>query len=352
MVFLYTDEASRILSSSNLCKSLKVVAKPSSMAVSVLMERRGENFEPNGQTQLAVSTKKVATKDLKYMSSVLVKKQLNVLSMCDQKKDSVLRRHFATKSVEKSIEQCVRECGPMESNDDQSSEGKLITEKRVPPSTTLVVRKDFQSAPISDFEKDVRNCVETYASQFRRMCLLKELNTKSFDTYHEEVEVTEDQDRTLLERIATMDTEFEYKMSSSVEVPSQQENHHIANETTGSTEGGSSASTPTRLTKEEDQLAIREVFNSEELQQTFSLVERLNKIANTAKALQSELEDRPVREETPSARVQLTQVQVADRKDARDWLLDTAIEKAIKKLPEGSDGKRVHHLVQAFESIK
>jgi hypothetical protein len=55
------------------------------------------------------------------------------------------------------------------------------------------------------------------------------------------------------------------------------------------------------FTKEEDQLAIREVFNSEELQQTFSLVERLNKIANTAKALQSELEDRPVREEAPSA---------------------------------------------------
>jgi hypothetical protein len=110
-----------------------------------------------------------------------------------------------------------------------------------------MVRKDLRAAPISDFEKDVRNCAETYGSQFRRMCLLKELNTKSFDTYHEEVEVTEDQDRKLLERVAKMDTEFEYEMSSSVEVPSQQENHHIADETTGSTEGGSSASTPTRL---------------------------------------------------------------------------------------------------------
>ena len=354
MVFLYTGEIGRI-TSSYLSNPLEVVPAPSRMAVPVLKQRRGETFEPIGQAQIAVSTKNVAAKDLKYMSSILVQKQLNILSICSQNKDLVLGRHpFTTMPAENVIEQRVGEHGPMESTDNQSSERKEIMEKQVEcgaPLTTLTVRKDPRAVPILNFEKVVRKCAETYASQFRRMCLLKELNTKSFDTYHEEVETTEDRDKKLLERVAKMDTQFEFKMSSSAEILSQCENDHIANETAGSARDGSSTSPPNRLFREDDQLAIRQVFKLEELQQTFSLVERLNKIANTAKALQSELDVHPVREGKLAARVQLSQVQVGDRKDARDWLVNTAIEKAINKLPDEGEGRRVRHLVQAFESI-
>ncbi|KAG0567372.1 hypothetical protein KC19_7G130200 [Ceratodon purpureus] len=346
-----TDEVGRI-SSSNLRKTLEVDASPSSMAVSVLKERRGENFQPNWQTQIVVPTKTVAAKDLKYMRSILVQKQLNVLSVCDQKKALVLKNQSATRLAEKSIEQRVYEGRTLDSNYDQPSEGNVITEKR--EATTLMVRKELRAISVSDFEKNVHKCAETYASQFRRMCLLKELNCllkKPFDAYHEAVETTEDPDRKLLEHLARMDIEPEFKMPSSVDVPSQHENGQIADETASSAGFGSSTSVPTRLPEEVDQLAIDEAFNLEELQQTSSLVERLNKIANTAKTLQLELEDHPVREGTPTARV-LTHVQVVDRKDARDWLLDTAIEKAINNLPGEGDGRRVRHLVQAFESIK
>lgn len=321
----------------------------------MLTERRSENFESNCETQIAISTKNVAAEDRTYRSSIVVQNQLNFLGMRNQRKDLVLRRHLTPKSAEESIEQRVCASGSLKFDEGQSTQRNIVMEKQEEcgvPLTTLMARKDLRAVPILDFEKDVRKCAETYASQFRRMCRLKELNTKPCDTSHQDLEITEDQDKKLLERVAEMDTQFEYKMSSSAEAPFQRNDDHIADETAGNAGEGSSTCTSNRLSKDEDQLAISEVFNLEGLQQTFSLVERLNKIANTAKVLQSELEDYPVCEGTPTARVQLTQVQVNDRKDARDWLLDTAIEKAIKKLPGESDGGRVRHLVQVFESIK
>lgn len=56
--------------------------------------------------------------------------------------------------------------------------------------------------------------------------------------------------------------------------------------------------------------------------------------------------------EAAAAKVRLIKAQGVGKKEARDWLLDTAIERAVNSMPQKTDVGRVRHLVQAFESIK
>lgn len=210
--------------------------------------------------------------------------------------------------------------------------------------------KNRQKREISkDFHKGIHKCRETYASQYM-MCRLKGLNRNCFGIYDEAVESRENQDKKLLldrHQVSEMDMNMNSKMSLPAREWVQQGNDHITDETAIKLVGDEH---PTRFMKEHQQ-AASDVFNLKELELAR---QRLEKIAYAAKALQLGFKDHPSREETPIAKVHLTQTQtILDRNEARDWLSNTAIERATNKFPEIScDGGRVRQLVHAFESIK
>lgn len=373
--------------------------------VCVHKKHKGENFEPGRQTQIAKPVEKVATSDVKCMSSVLAKKQLRISRVYNQTMGLLSCR---TKSPVTQASNCsqeesyVWELESCESNteqenlnrkweelaftgglddaqinasrsmgfDDVGSRNISFSADHCTPTqaatATSTISRMGKSTPASiqdgtalmqEFQKvgpkqetskkNIHGCPETYGSQFRVTCLLKGLNKISTDTCNENVKTMEYQEKKLIERVLELETKLKNKISSGSEY-FHQENVNARDEITRCAADELGIPPAIKCSKVDDQPATCKKFYLE-LEKT---AERLEKFACTARALQLGLEDQLVYERPAAAKVRLIKAQGVGKKEARDWLLDTAIERAVNSMPQKTDVGRVRHLVQAFESIK